>query len=254
MTVTPHDHMTCVSVFLPLWVAHSVSLWLKWKQMLLTLLIEIRTKRILRLKRGSCFFPLPTAACLSTNNLITEMRSVPLYTHSCRPPPPLCRRDTWLCWRGWSWCYHCRQLMGFLSIFKTTDKALLGWHYTTVMVLKKEFWDWLDAVKKRCLNESLLSKGKIHLCSEIVLFKDTCALKSKEVLDFGYIFSLVLKWTSKIFACTKCTFMNVIIKESVKSNWAVRAWTRGTEDKCSSNRWCDFTKVTTWCYNIWLKP
>lgn len=79
---SPRDHMTGALCLCAVWVAHSVSPWLKWKQMLLTLLMEIRTKRIVRLKRDSCFFPLPTAACLSTNNLITQMRSVPLYTHS----------------------------------------------------------------------------------------------------------------------------------------------------------------------------
>lgn len=69
-----------------------VSLWSEsQQQVLLTLLMVIRTKQIIGLKPGSCFLLLPAAAaCLSTNNLITELGSArshtPKQTHTCRNP------------------------------------------------------------------------------------------------------------------------------------------------------------------------
>ena len=53
------------------------------QQVLLTRLMVIRSKQIIGLKLGSCFLLLPAAAaCLSTNNLITELGSARSHTHS----------------------------------------------------------------------------------------------------------------------------------------------------------------------------
>lgn len=49
--------------------------------MLLTRVVVIRTKQIIGLKLGSCFLLMPAAAaCLSTNNLITELGSACSHT------------------------------------------------------------------------------------------------------------------------------------------------------------------------------
>lgn len=61
-----------------------MSLWSDQQQQVpLTLLVVIRTKQIIGLKLGSCFFLLPAAAaCLSTNNLITELGSARSHTET----------------------------------------------------------------------------------------------------------------------------------------------------------------------------
>lgn len=79
-----------------------VSLWSEWQQqVLLTPLMVIRTKQIIGLKLGSCFLLLPAAAaCLSTNNLITELGSACAHTlkqtdtHTPADTRTLCHRGT----------------------------------------------------------------------------------------------------------------------------------------------------------------